>query len=111
MRAPHGIVRPSLFLGFLVQSIRLYIWFHRGEELGPLQTVKIGVNLSGGKQPPDFSNEVRQVLREQAILLGDRHKAEKFLFDQIIEGAFQSQSVRGCLPLPRTVRPRSCGIP
>ena len=68
LRAQYGIVRPCFFLGFAFR-ITLPIRLSWSEELGALQTVKVGTNLLCGKEPPDFGDERRQLFSEIGILL------------------------------------------
>ena len=100
--ADQGIFQPRLVVVKIVKIVNLDIRFLWGKILGMLQVIEILANLLGRKQLPDLSNKHRQLGRKLGMLLRCLDEVEKFLTNQIVQGALQPKVLTntfGCLAL------------
>jgi hypothetical protein len=101
--SPHqGILQPQLVVVLIVKIVNLDTRFLWGKILGMLQVIEILANLLGCEQLPDRSDKHRQLGSKLGMLFRCLDEVEKFVTNQIVQGALQPKvptNTFGCLAL------------
>ncbi len=107
--AHQGILQPRLVVVLIVKIVNLDLRFLWGKIFCMLQVIEVLANLLGCEQLPDRSDKHRQLGSKLGMLLRCLDEVEKFLTNQIVQGALQPKVLTNTFRLPGTGRSRFCG--